>query len=316
MKLGVSACLLGENCRYNGEHARDKFITNTLADYFTYVPFCPEDIAFGSPRDAIRLVDDGEKISVLTSNESKDLTLPLLEASDYDAKRAGKLALCGFILKSRSPTCGLERVKLYSKSAPYGEKKAVGLFAQKLLEYYPYLPIEEEGRLQDPWLRENFLLQVFAYDDVQQFVKSSPTIRDLVQFHTNYKYLIYAKSHDAYKTLGNIVANHAKQPFDTVLKNYHDTFLASIALKSKRSNHYNALIHMYGYFKNMVSAEEKEEILEALEEFKSGILPLIAVIKMLRLYIHKFDVTYLKSQKFLEPYPKALGLRSEIGAFK
>lgn len=316
MKLGISACLLGESCRYNGDHARDRFVTDTLNDYFTFVPFCPEAV-FGTPREAIRLVEDEDKhIHVVTTNSNRELTEDLKSSVKQSVDAFDAAGLSGFILKSKSPTCGLERVKLYGKNMPNGEKKAVGLFANEIKTRYPYLPVEEEGRLQDAWLRENFLMQVYAYDAIKQFVKQAKTFGELVDFHTTYKYLIYAKSNEAYKTLGNIVANHDKRAFEAVLENYHQHFLKAIALKGSVGKTYNVLQHIYGYFKDKVTEEEKSEILEALEEFQQGYIPLITVIKMLRLYIQKFDVTYLKTQVFLNPYPKELALRSRIEAYK
>lgn len=196
------------------------------------------------------------------------------------------------------------------------KKKGVGLFAKALKERYPYLPMEEEGRLEDAWLRENFLMQVVAYDAVAKFMKSNHKMRDLVAFHTSYKYLIYAKSPVAYKLLGNIVANHKKESLEEILKAYHQEFLIAISQKGNIAKTYNVLLHIYGYFKSLISQEEKKHLLTAIEEFKLGVIPLIAVIKLLNLYVKRFDMEYLKTQKFLNPYPAKLGLRSQIKAFK
>jgi uncharacterized protein YbgA (DUF1722 family)/uncharacterized protein YbbK (DUF523 family) len=316
MKIGVSECLLGCKCRYDGGHSKDDFINTALSQHFQFVPFCPEKMIFPTPREAIRQIQIEDEVKVFTSNTSKDVTNSLKEISKKCAKEIQEHDLCGFILKSKSPTCGLERVKVYQpKNAP-SEKKGVGLFAKEILELYPYLPIEEEGRLSDAWLRENFLMQVFAYAHLQEFLKSTPSMSDLVVFHTSYKYLIYAKSHEKYKTLGNIVANHEKLTFEALLERYKEEFLKVISLKGSVKKTYNVLLHMFGYFKTYISKSEKEEILEAIEEYKQRIIPLVAVMKVLKLYASRFNVEYLLGQKFLSPYPKELALRSDIKAYK
>jgi len=315
LKIGISACLLGETCRYNGDHARDRFVTDVMQMYVDYVPFCPEAV-LGTPRDAIRQVEEEGRLKILTTKEGKDLTDIVQNSSKQAVDFFADEALCGFILKSKSPTCGLERVKVYSKENVNGAKTGMGLFAREIKARYPYLPIEEEGRLQDPWLKENFLMQIYAYTDIQSLLKEAEGMKDLVTFHTNYKYLIYAKSHKSYKNLGAIVANHDKKSFEEVLAEYEIAFYKAIAQKSTKANNFNIMQHIYGYFKDKVSAGEKRELLRAMDEFKAGILPMIVIIKMLRLYIEKFDVTYLKSQVYLKPYPAEFGLRSDVRSYK
>ena len=196
------------------------------------------------------------------------------------------------------------------------ENKGMGLFAKAIHQLYPYLPIEEEGRLQDAWLRENFLMQVFAYQDWFDFVDSKPKMGDLVAFHTQYKYLIYAKSHAKYKELGAIVANHTKAPLSDLFKEYEQGFLQAITLKGNRGKTYNILLHIFGYFSKEISTDEKEELLISMDEYKEGIIPLIVIIKIFNLYIKRFEIDYLAKQKFLNPYPSILALRSDIRAFK
>ncbi len=317
IKIGISSCLLGNVVRYDGANAKDKFIANKLSEYFSFVPFCPEHQIWGTPRTTIRLVDKQDiGIRVVTSNEGVDLTDELEAVSEENANEVAEHDISGFILKSGSPTCGLERVKVYKEINAPTEKKGVGMFAKKLKEKYPYLPIEEEGRLGDAWLRENFLMQVYAYDDVHKLVASKPAFKDLVEFHTKYKYLIMAKSDTSYKVLGNIVANHEKKDIETVLEEYKLEFLIAINKKGNVSKTFNVLQHIFGYFKKLITPDEKEEILESLNEYKEKIIPLIAVIKLINIYVKRFDVEYLKTQKFLNPYPKELALRSDIKAYK
>lgn len=316
MRIGVSACLLGNMCRYDGAHAKDDFVVNQLQNYFEMVPYCPEAIVFGTPRDTIRLVEFQHQIKVITNKEQNDVTQALSDISHSCAAQIADENLCGFVLKSKSPTCGLERVKVYEPNSHMCEKKGEGLFAKEIKKLYPYLPVEEEGRLQDDWLKENFLMQVFAYKDVHEFLATSPSFNELVKFHTSYKYLIYAKSHEAYKTMGNIVANHEKKSIEEVLSLYKEAFLQAISMKGSIKNTYNVLLHIYGYFKKVISKDEKEEILKTIDEYKAQIIPLIAVIKIINLYTHRFDMEYLKTQKFLKPYPSELALRSSLKANK
>lgn len=317
MKLGISTCLLGSSCRYDGGHSKDKFIVNELAKYFEFVPFCPEGEIYPTPREAIRQVKVNGEVKIKTSNTNIDVTSEIEDISKKIVNKIFDDEICGYILKSKSPTCGMERVKIYpDKKNGQSENVGVGVFAKELKNKYPLLPLEEEGRLGDPWLRENFLMQIFAYKSLFEFLKSNPSIGQLVEFHSSYKYLIYSKSHSAYKTLGNIVANHDKKNIQIVLKNYKRGFLEAISIKGSITNTYNVLLHIFGYLKKLISKDEKKDILETIEEFKDEIIPLIAVIKILNLYINKFDIKYLKTQKFLNPYPKELSLRSTTKAYR
>lgn len=318
MKLGVSACLIGTKCRYDGVGATDKFIVDVLQRYFEISSYCPETIIWGSPREAIRqTLDENGQLKIVTSTKNpKDVTTELENISTECANRIENDDLCGFILKSASPTCGMERVKVYRPFNAPSVKNGVGVFAKKIKEKYPYLPVEEEGRLIDPWLRENFLMQIFAYRHLHEFLELNPTLNDLVIFHTSYKYLIYSKSQKAYTTLGRIVANKDKKQLNEILAEYKEEFLKAIILKGSVNKTYNVLLHIFGYFKKLITKEEKEEILQALAEYKEKIIPLIAVMKLINLYVKRFDVQYLKIQKFLNPYPSELALRSDIKAYK
>ncbi len=316
MKIGVSSCILGNKCRYDGSGCKDNFVVNELSKHFELIGYCPEEPIFGTPRDTIRLVEVNNDIRVHIGKDATDITDKIVNSSKIFAKKAKYDDLCGFVLKSKSPTCGLERVKVYQEKNAPSEKKAVGVFAKELKEVYPYLPIEEEGRLNDPWLKENFLMQVFAYGDIKSFLENKPQFKDLVEFHTSYKYLIFAKSEKSYKALGRIVANHDKIELSKVLKVYYEEFVKAIDEKSTIKKTYNVLLHIIGYFKKLISKDEKEHLLSACDEYKEGIIPLIAVTKLINLYVKRFDHQYLGTQKFLKPYPKELSLRSDIKAYK
>ena len=316
MKIGVSSCLLGTQCRYDGVGSKDSFVVEELSKYFELVPYCPEAIIFGTPRESIRLVDVEGEVRVISNKEHRDVTKELSDISKTLALEAFEENLCGFVFKAKSPSCGIERVKLYENNSNMCEKKAVGLFAQAVKDKQPLLPIEEDGRLNDPWLKENFLMQIFAYADLRKFLDDTPTFKALVEFHTSYKYLIYAKGQASYKKLGAIVANHDKKSLEEVLEEYKYNFLLAISEKGNINKTYNVLLHIFGYFKKLINKDEKEHILTACQEYKEGIIPLIAVVKLLNLYVKRFDDKYLKVQKFLNPYPKELALRSDLKAYK
>lgn len=316
MKIGVSSCLLGTQCRYDGAGSKDNFVVEELAKYFELVPYCPEAIIFGTPRESIRLVDVEGQTRVISNKIQKDVTKELVYISEKLALEAFEENLCGFVFKAKSPSCGIERVKLYQNNSNMCEKKAVGVFANAVVEKQPLLPIEEDGRLNDPWLKENFLMQIFAYKDLKVFLDSKPKFKNLVEFHTSYKYLVYAKSQTSYKYLGSIVANHDKKDIQIILEEYKLGFLKALGEKGNISKTYNVLLHIFGYFKKLINKDEKEHILAACQEYKDGIIPLIAVMKILNLYVKRFDDKYLKVQKFLNPYPKELALRSNIKAYK
>ena len=316
MKIGVSSCLLGNNCRYDGAGSKDNFVVEELSKYFELIPYCPEEMVFGTPRESIRLVEIDGEIRVISNKEHNDVTDKLQNISQTLASKAFDDNLCGFVFKAKSPSCGIERVKLYQNNSNMNEKKAVGLFAQAVKDKEPFLPIEEDGRLNDPWLKENFLMQIFAYKDLKNFLENGPTFKELVEFHTSYKYLVYAKGQESYKKLGSIVANHDKKSLEDVLVEYKIAFLRALGEKGNISKTYNVLLHIFGYFKKLINKDEKEHILTACQEYKDGIIPLIAVVKLLNLYVKRFDDSYLKTQKFLNPYPKELALRSDLKAYK
>lgn len=317
MVLGVSSCLLGNMCRYDGHGAKDSFVFDNLKKYFDLLPYCPENSIWKAPREAVRQVSIDGEIKIFTSTKDpKDVTTILDEACEKMASKALLDDLCGFVLKSASPSCGMERVKVYQPLNAPSIKNGVGLFAKKLKEKMPNLPMEEEGRLTDAWLRENFLMQVYSYGDLKELLKKEKKISTLVEFHTSYKYLIFSKSQNSYKALGKIVANSEKKDIEEIYKEYEEEFLKAIATKSTLNKTYNILLHIFGYFKKHITKEEKADILESLYDFKSRVIPLISVIKIFNLYINRFNIAYLRTQKFLNPYPAKLALRSDLKAYK
>ena len=318
MKIAVSDCLLGTNCNYSAGHNKDDFIFSELGKFVEFIPFCPEILMLGTPRETIRLVKIEGNECVIGNVTGKDYTEELTKISKKLIENIMQHGdICGFIFKSKSPSCGIERVKLYSiKNNSLEPYTTAGVMAKMAMEHYPSLPIEDNNRLIDSWLRENFVMQLFAYFDFLEFKKRASKINDLVIFHTGYKFLMMSKSTKAYNELGSIVANREKLPFEEVLKNYENAFHEAIKLKNSRKKSFNALQHMYGFVKDFVGEDEKEAILEQFEDFKNGTIPIISAVSMLELFAKKYECKYLLGQKLLHPYPKELRLRSDIKAFK
>ncbi len=318
IKIAVSSCLLGTNCNYSGSHNRDDFVFHELSKFVEFIPFCPEITMLGTPRETIRLVKIDGIESVIGNATGKNYTEELTRISKESVENImAQGDICGFIFKAKSPSCGIERVKLYStKNNSLEPYTTAGVMAKMVLENYPLLPIEDNNRLLDSWLRENFVMQLFAYFDFLEFKKRASKINDLVIFHTGYKFLMMSKSTKAYNELGSIVANREKLPFEEVLKKYEKAFNEALKLKNSRKKSFNALQHMYGFVKDFVGEDEKEAILEQFEDFKNGTIPIISAVSMLELFAKKYECKYLLGQKLLHPYPKELRLRSDIKAFK
>ncbi len=310
MLVAISSCLLGNPIRYDATGQRDRFLTDKLGKYVTFLPFCPEHLALGTPRQTIRIVlEDGAK-KVYTVFSKEEVTCKMQDAMQTELESLLSQPICGIILKSKSPSCGLGSTKYYTKEM--GEGKKDGLFALTCKEHFHDFPIEEEARLNDPWLRENFVMHLFAYEDAMQFEKRVTKLSELIAFHTSYKFLLHSKSEKHYRELGRIVANHEKHSFNNVYKNYLMLFRKAIALKGKISKTVNVLEHMSGFFKHELSPIEKQELHGQITEFQAEIIPLIAVMSTIEFLAKKYDIHYLLEQKFLNPYPKDLGLRSSI----
>jgi uncharacterized protein YbbK (DUF523 family)/uncharacterized protein YbgA (DUF1722 family) len=316
MKIAVSGCLLGEKIRFDGQHKHDRFITGQLGAYAELVSFCPEHLAFGTPRPTIRLVEESdESYYVQTSDGLGNVTEKLEKTANLELQKIQKEPIRGIILKSKSPSCGLGSALVYRDNG-YAKEKGDGVFAALCREHFPLLPIEEEGRLCDPWLRENFVMQLFAYDDFENFKASNPTMKDLVAFHQSYKFMLQAKNDMMYRELGQIVGNHESLSFYEILRQYEILFKTAIAQKSSIGKNRNVLEHMAGFVKDKITEVEKEMLHEQIREYTNKIVPLIAPLSRLYMFAKTHEVEYLLSQKFLHPYPKELALRSDIRSAK
>merc|ERR1711879_1127556 len=264
-----------------GTNKKDKFIVNDLSRYSEFVAFCPEHIAYGTPRETIRLEEKEEETKVYRVFSKDDVSDALHKSIDQEIQRLKGEELCGIILKAKSPSCGLGSTKLYKNGMPEG--KHDGLFAKACKETFSYLPIEEEARLNDAWLRENFIMQIFAYTDMKKLKNSIKKFNELVVFHTSYKYLLHSKSEDEYRELGRIVANNEKKDLDQIIKEYAELFNKTIAYKSSIKKTVNVLEHMLGFFKADITSDEKVHIKSLISQYKEKIIPLITVIEMFKL---------------------------------
>ena len=314
MLLAVSGCLLGQKVRFDKGHKRDDFIMDELSRYAEYVSFCPEDMAFGSPRPSIRVVEIKGEERILSNKTTEDITEQLRETSQKDLENISSHKLCGIILKSKSPSCGLGSAKVYLENG-YASAKGDGMFAKMCKEKFPLLPIEEEGRLCDAWLRENFVMQLFAYDAFEKF-KESASIGKLVDFHTHYKFMLQSKDETLYRELGHIVANHEKKEFAEILEEYELLFKTAIAKKSSIGKTRNVLEHMAGFLKTHLSSEEKVLLHEQIDDCAAKIVPMIVPLSTLKMFATEYKVEYLLGQTFLNPYPKELALRSSVESLR
>ncbi len=314
MKIAVSGCLLGEKIRFDKGHKRDSFIVDELGEHVEYVSFCPEHIAFNSPRPSIRMVRDEENLTIVSNKTGEDLTTELSHHANNELERIKKEGLCGIIFKAKSPTCGMMSSKVYLPNG-FAEGKDDGVFASLCKKEFGYLPMEEEGRLCDPWLRENFVMQLFAYDSFENF-KDSAKMNTLVKFHESYKFLLHSKDETTYRALGKIVGNHEENSFEQILSEYEELFKKTIAQKSSVGKTRNVLEHMAGFLKNFLSSEEKEMLHEQIDDYAGKIVPVIVPLSTLKIYATKYKVEYLLGQRFLDPYPKELALRSDVKSVK
>ena len=309
IKLGVSTCLLGENVRYDGGHQLDRFITDTLGRYVTFVPVCPEvECGMSIPREALRLVGEVDHPRLMTRQTGIDYTDQMVEWARKRVRDLEKEDLCGFIFKSKSPSSGMERVKVFNESG-MPAKQGVGIFARVFMDHFPLLAVEEDGRLHDPKLRETFIETIFVYRRLRELLAREPSRGALVDFHTRHKLLILSHSPDLYQRMGRLVAR-APEPLDKLYQDYRKLLVEALREKTTRKKNINVLQHMMGYFKNDLTADEKQEILEILDHYRNDSVPLIVPITLMNHYVRKYDQPYLKEQYYLNPHPIELKLRN------
>jgi uncharacterized protein YbgA (DUF1722 family)/uncharacterized protein YbbK (DUF523 family) len=310
IRIGISACLLGQPVRFDGGHKHDRYITDTLGQYLDFVPVCPEvESGFPIPRETLRLFGDPDSPRLITSRTQADHTDRMTAWAEKRVRELESENLCGFIFKSDSPSSGLMRVKVYnSKGMP--EKKGVGLFARAFVQYFPLLPVEEEGRLNDPKLRETFIEQIFTLKRWRENIALGRHIKNLVEFQTRYKLLLMSHSPVNANAMGKLVAEGKQMPIESVYDRYEKLLIETLRIKTTVKKHLNVLEHILGYFKKQLSADEKQEMLEVFDRYRHEFVPLIVPITLLNHYVRKFDEPYLKEQVYLNPHPIELKLRN------
>lgn len=309
--VGVSACLLGEKVRYDGGHKHDSYITGTLAQFFRLVPVCPEvESGMPVPREAMRLEGESAAPRLVTIRTRVDKTEQMQRFSREKVRELEKERLCGFIFKKNSPSSGLYRVKVYNSGRPV--PSGSGLFAAAVLRHFPLLPVEEEGRLNDPQLRENFLERIFAFHRWNCFLAGKPDAGKLVAFHTAHKLLMMAHSPAIYREMGKIVAAAGKNAGADLFTAYGELLMRGLALQATPKKNANVLMHIMGYFKKQLSPVEKAELLTIIDQYRNRLVPLIVPITLLRHYVTKYEQHYLQGQVYLSPHPAELMLRNHV----
>ena len=312
IKLGISACLLGQKVRYDGGHKQDRFITDTLGKFVEFVPVCPEvECGLGVPREAMRLLGTPDSPRLVTIHTGQDNTERMVRWAGEKIVHLKKEGLCGFIFKSNSPTSGMERIKVYNKDG-IPVKKGVGVFSRIFIDHFPLLPVEDEGRLHDPSLRENFLESLFTMKHWRECILQEPGLRHLVDFHTRHKLLILSHSPKDYRLLGKLVAQAGEIPRQELYARYQTLLMTALNLKTTVKKNVNVLFHIMGFFKKIFSTSEKEELLEVIDNYRMGYIPLIVPITLLNHYIRKYDQGYLMNQYYLNPHPVELKLRNHV----
>jgi uncharacterized protein YbgA (DUF1722 family)/uncharacterized protein YbbK (DUF523 family) len=311
-RLGISACLLGQKVRYDGGHKRDYFLTETFGRHVEWVPVCPElEVGMGVPRESVRLVGSPSDSRMIAERSAKDWTGEMHRFASQRVRALKEWNLSGYIFKKDSPSCGLERVRVYNRDgAP--TRTGRGLFAGAIVRELALLPVEEEGRLNDPLLRENFVERIFAYYRWQQLLHQRKSVRSLVDFHTRHKLLLLAHSESHYRKLGRIVAEAQRLPIAAALDQYSRLFMEGLAIHATVSKHCNVLEHMLGYFSKELSKEERKELVELVNDFRQRLVPLVVPLILFHHYVKKFKVSYLENQIYLQPSPKELMLRNHV----
>ncbi|MBN2781263.1 MAG: DUF523 and DUF1722 domain-containing protein [Candidatus Marinimicrobia bacterium] len=313
MKVGISSCLLGNEVRYDGQHKLDRFLRDELGNYVEWVPVCPEvECGLPIPRESMRLVgDDPESPRLLTVRSKIDLTDKM---ETFVKKRLDLLAaedLRGFVFKSKSPTSGMRGVKIYTDKG-FPSKSGSGVFAREFMKRFPDVPVEDEGRLHDAGIRENFIERLFAYDRWRTFAVTDGSVPGLIRFHTRHKYLLMAHSPALLREAGKIVAAAAKTTLQDDLAAYQSLLTKFFSLNATVKKHVNVLQHIMGYFKNTLSADEKQELLEIIDKYARNYVPLVVPIVLLQHYVRKYQEPYLSTQYYLQPHPDELKLRNHV----
>lgn len=312
VRVGISACLIGEQVRWDGGHRRESFLADVLGRYVEWVPVCPEvEVGMGVPREPVRLVESSGSLRMVGVGSGIDWTQPMRRWAERRVRELAKMELCGFVLKKDSPSCGMERVRIYGAG---GELRGQGrgLFAEALLRHQALLPVEEEGRLNDAAIRENFIERVFAFRRLRSLFSGRWTVGRLVDFQARHKLQIMAHSPEACRRLGRIVAEAKHLPRKEVRERYETEFMSALKVRATTRRHANVLQHCLGYFRGILTPPARAELAGVVEDYRKGLVPLIVPITMIRHYARLLGIEYLRDQVYLEPHPKELMLRNRV----
>jgi len=308
----VSRCLLGDEVRFDGGHKRDHFLTDVLSRHVEWVPICPEvEAGLGIPREAMQLVGDPRQPRLVTIKTGRDCTPAIEAVTERRMKELKELDLSGYIFKKNSPSCGIEHVRVYDQRGT-ASRNGIGIFARTFLRQHPLVPVEDEGRLCDPALRENFIERVFCYRRYQDLLASGVTRQALVRFHTIHKYLLLSHSQQHYEALGRLIGHASRYRPRDLAERYGELFMKALAVKTTVRKHVKVLLHMLGYFKKQLATHEKAEMIDVIDDYHRGLTPLIVPLTLIRHYVRMFNVAYIRDQVYLNPHPKELRLRNHV----
>ena len=316
IRIGISSCLLGRNVRFDGGHKEDRFLTEVLAAHVAWVPVCPEvEVGMGVPRESVRLVDDpadpmGPRM--VGTRSGTDHTGAMRAWARRRAKELDAQDLCGYVLKKDSPSCGMERVKLYPANGAPASREGVGLFARALIDHAPLLPVEEEGRLHDAKLRDNWVERVFAYRRLKDLRAARFSRGAVVAFHTAHKFQLLAHGTAPYQAMGRLVARISEHTPADFLERYGEAFMQALRPRATPARHVNVLQHIAGFFKRELSTDEKRELEEVIADYRAGLVPLVVPITLVRHHARAHGAEYVLEQTYLSPHPKELMLRNHV----
>lgn len=312
IKLGISSCLLGEKVRYDGGHKLDHYLKETLGRYVEWLPICPEvEYGLPVPREALRLSGTAEAPRLVGSRTGTDHTDGMNMWAQKRLYGLEEEGLCGFIFKSRSPSSGMKGVKVYNSSG-VPVHTGVGIFARAFIGRFPLMPVEDDGRLHDPLLRENFIERIFVFKRWNDLVGAGGKIRDLVDFHTDHKYLVLSHSARHYKILGGLVAAARTRSTGKLHKEYLSNLMEGLRLIATVNKNTNVLHHMMGYFRKLIPDDERKELAEVIDNYRRGLIPLIVPVTLIRHHVRKYNERYLARQYYLSPHPLELMLRNHV----
>ncbi len=310
--IGISSCLLGEKVRYDAGHKQDRYITDVLGRFFEFVPVCPEiEVGMGVPREAVRLVGNPANPRMIGVRSGKDWSNRMLRFAEWRVEQKDLISLSGYILKSKSPSCGMERVNVYVEPNRIA-KTGTGLFAASLSARFPDLPIEEEGRLADSAIRENFIERVFAYNRLQDMFSEPYSRAAIIAFHAKHKFLLLAHSPEHHRKLGQLTAQVKQIRPEEFKNNYRHLFMQALKFKATVRKNTNVLQHIAGFLKDRLTPLEKNDLIAAIEDYRTSLVPLIVPITLLRHFVRKYQIEYIDNQYYLNPHPKELMLRNHV----